>query len=81
VLDVLEAIYLGSGGTRTRCAPPYGGGFPSPQLRVAIDEVDVRLLGGELRMYREMTSPDSDPSVISRTGRLNAKLGGVQALF
>lgn len=39
------------------------------------------LLPGELRMYREMTSPDPDPSVISRIGRLNAKLGGVQGFF
>jgi hypothetical protein len=39
------------------------------------------LLPGELRMYREMTSPDPDAGLIARTGQLNAKLGAVQGLF
>ncbi|WP_121822379.1 hypothetical protein [Halostella salina] len=36
------------------------------------------LMPGEVRMYREMTSADPDPNVISRIGMRNAKLSGVQ---
>jgi hypothetical protein len=36
------------------------------------------LMPGEIRMYREMTSPDPDASVISAIGRQNAMLGLVQ---
>lgn len=39
------------------------------------------LLPGEIRMYREMTSPDPDSGIIARIGARNAKLGGVQGLF
>ena len=39
------------------------------------------LLPGEVRMYREMTSANPDPGVISAIGQQNAKLGGVQGLF
>jgi hypothetical protein len=39
------------------------------------------LLPGEIKMYREMTSPDPDASVISTIGRQNAMLGGVQGVF
>jgi len=39
------------------------------------------LMPGEVRMYREMTSADPDPGVISAIGQQNAKLGGVQGLF
>ncbi|WP_135820597.1 hypothetical protein [Halostella litorea] len=36
------------------------------------------LMPGEVRMYREMTSAEPDPNVISRIGMRNAKLSGVQ---
>jgi hypothetical protein len=39
------------------------------------------LLPGELRMYREMTSADPDPGIISAIGKQNAMLGGVQGVF
>jgi len=39
------------------------------------------LMPGELRMYREMTSPDPDASVIARIGKQNAMLGGLQGGF
>jgi hypothetical protein len=39
------------------------------------------LLPGELRMYREMRSPNPDHSIIATIGRQNAMLGGVQGLF
>lgn len=39
------------------------------------------LMPGEIKMYREMVSANPDPSVISRIGSQNAKLGGVQGLF
>ena len=39
------------------------------------------LMPGEIRMYFEMISDDSDPSIISAIGQQNAKLGGVQGLF
>ena len=39
------------------------------------------LLPGELRMYREMTSPSPDSSVIAAIGQQNAKLGLVQGVF
>jgi len=39
------------------------------------------LLPGEIRMYRQMTSENPDPGVISAIGQQNAKLGGVQGVF
>ena len=39
------------------------------------------LLPGEIRMYTEMTAANPDPSVISRIGSRNAKLGAVQGVF
>jgi hypothetical protein len=39
------------------------------------------LMPGEIRIYREMTSPDPDASVIASVGKTNAMLGGVQGLF
>ncbi|WP_267163810.1 hypothetical protein [Halovenus salina] len=38
------------------------------------------LLPGELRMYREMTSANPDPGIISSIGKQNAMLGGVQGV-
>ncbi|WP_189000405.1 MULTISPECIES: hypothetical protein [Haloarcula] len=38
------------------------------------------LMPGEIRIYKEMTSPAPDASVISAIGQQNAMLGGVQGL-
>ncbi|WP_435064194.1 hypothetical protein [Halobaculum sp. EA56] len=60
----------------------------TPVIAVALGVVTVLsvqgfgfLLPGELRMYREMVSPDPDASVIAAIGRQNAKLGLVQGAF
>jgi hypothetical protein len=39
------------------------------------------ILPGEIRVYREMNSPDPDPGIIKRIGQRNAKLAGVQGTF
>jgi len=38
------------------------------------------LMPGEIRIYKQMVSPDPDAGVISAIGQQNAKLGGVQGL-
>ncbi|UIP01553.1 hypothetical protein Hbl1158_15860 (plasmid) [Halobaculum sp. CBA1158] len=60
----------------------------TPVIAVALGIVTVLsvqgfgfLLPGELRMYREMISPNPDASVIAAVGQQNAKLGLVQGLF
>ncbi|WP_368409300.1 hypothetical protein [Halomarina litorea] len=59
-----------------------------PALAVAFGIVTILsvqgfgfLLPGEIRMYREMRSARSDPSVIASIGKQNAMLGGVQGVF
>jgi hypothetical protein len=39
------------------------------------------LMPGEIRIYRQMISPNPDPGVISAIGQQNAKLGGVQGVM
>jgi hypothetical protein len=63
-------------------------GMTNPPIALALGIVTVLtflgfgvLLPGEARMYREMTSRDPDPNVISTIGVRNAKLSGVQGLF
>jgi len=36
---------------------------------------------GEVRIYRQLTSPDPDEQVIADVGMRNARLGGVQGLL
>ena len=38
------------------------------------------LMPGEIRIYKQMVSPDPDAGVISAIGQQNAKLGGLQGL-
>jgi hypothetical protein len=39
------------------------------------------LMPGEIRIYRQMISPNPDAAVISAIGQQNAKLGGLQGVM
>jgi len=77
---------LGSGAYLATTLPDFA--MTEPAIVAAIAIVIVLsvlgfgvLLPGEVRMYRQMVSPNPDADVISAIGMRNARLSGVQGVF
>ena len=63
-------------------------GMTEPAIAVALVVVTLLsvqgfgfLMPGEIRIYKQMVSPDPDAGVISAIGQQNAKLGGLQGVM
>ena len=85
-LVALAAAVVGSGAFLAATLPEFA--MASPWLVAALAIVTVLvvlgfgvILPGEVRVYRQLTSPDPDNDVIGDLAMRNARLGGIQGLL
>ena len=82
-LVALGGAVVGSGGFLAATLPEFAMASPWVVATIAIVTLlSVQgfgvILPGEVRIYRQLTSPDPDFDVIGEIGMRNAKLGGIQ---